>query len=209
MNYPVNVDDDQPATPRLYSRAVPPSYFVGTPVARGDVKSDDNPPPGAGVMTSTPVQRSPAVGKVVGQGGGAKGKLFKAKNVMPGTEKGGDGKGCQYLKGGTCMTHGPGAKLKHKPVMTTTRGRDGKTHREMKRHYFYVCNVGPAWQTGMAKFLMSAKKSGGTVSDATRGNVGGGGARSDFSSSMCTVGQTETSEDRNVADELEPVLDDV
>ena len=79
----------------------------------------------------------------------------------------------------------------------------------MKRHYYYACDVAPAWQTGMAKFLTSAKKSDVTVCDTTRGNEGGGGAGSDFSLNTCTVGQDKTSEDRIIGDENEHVLDEL
>ena len=79
----------------------------------------------------------------------------------------------------------------------------------MKRHYYYDCNVVPAWQTSMAKFLTTAKKSDGTVSDTTRGIGGEGGAGSDFSLNTCTVGQDKTSEDRIIGDENEHVLDEL
>ena len=101
------------------------------------------------------------------------------------------------FEGGVCMAHGPGAKLKHKPVMTVTKGVDGKTKREMKRHYYYDCNVAPAWQIGMAKYLKPSIKSGGTVCDETRGKEGGSSAgKTNFSLSTTTVGQPETSEDK-------------
>ena len=151
-------------------------------------------PPPARRMTSTPLS---SVGMVGSQRGGAKGKLFKPSNVMPDKGKKNGSKECQYLKGGVCMTHGPGAKLKHKPVMTVTKGVDGKTKREMKRHYYYDCNVAPAWQIGMAKYLKPSIKSGGTVCDETRGKEGGSSAgKTNFSLSTTTVGQPKTSEDK-------------
>ena len=52
-------------------------------------------------------------------------------------------RGCQHVKGGRCLTHGEGAKLKWKPgPKTTTIGPDGKTVTRSKRIYFYKCDLG-------------------------------------------------------------------
>ena len=49
---------------------------------------------------------------------------------------------CSYLKGGTCVIHGGGAKLKFRPVWTTTRGANGELERTYQKKYNYVCDLG-------------------------------------------------------------------
>ena len=178
-------------------------------MARGDVKTDDSPPP-ARMMTSTPVHTGPAKLPVAGRVGDQRGKPFQARHVPSVNEEGvNDKRGCSYLKGGTCMTHGPGAKLRYKLIMKTVDGPDGKKIREKKRNYFYVCNVAPAGQTSMAKYLSGNKKSGGTVTD-TRGKVGRAGTHTvEFSLSTINAGQDETSVEKHVVDKKEPVLDEL
>ena len=47
---------------------------------------------------------------------------------------------CTYLRGGTCTTHGPGAKLHWRPRPRPSPGPgESKTYKE----YYYACDVGP------------------------------------------------------------------
>ena len=65
--------------------------------------------------------------------------VMNVANLVP--DEGGD-KGdavmtleCSYLPGGVCKIHGPGAKLKWKPIVGKNKKYD------KKRHYFYKCDV--------------------------------------------------------------------
>ena len=55
-------------------------------------------------------------------------------------DQGGSGARCSYTAGGVCSLHGPGAKLRWKPIVGEyVPGVRG----EKKRHYFYVCMKKP------------------------------------------------------------------
>ena len=61
--------------------------------------------------------------------------------------------------GGVCVLHGPGAKMKYKPVMTVTTGPDGKKSRVMKKERYFACDLALSVVGGGVKGVSSARPS--------------------------------------------------
>ena len=101
--------------------------------------------------------------------------------------------------------------------MTVSRGADGKVRRTKDRNYYYVCDVAPTIVGGrvggklsqplMTKFLNKSQRSGMNDSDTILGEAGR--ADREFSLTMCTVGQDQTSEDKGVIDEKASARDEM
>ena len=159
-------------------------------------------------MTSTPIPADiqPA-GAVGGLRGGAGGSKTRTKKLMSGVKiKLNDDRGCQHLQGGTCLLHGPGAKLRYKITVSTSTGPDGKVVKTKERHYFYTCDVAPVVvggvkggklkQTQVSQFLKTTRKSDVTVCDTTLSMGEAGAVQNNFSSTTHKVGQDQTSEEQ-------------
>ena len=152
-------------------------------------------------MSSTPVREGvqanlwPAKqGGQRAKGAGAVQAKMRGATGGPGT----DDKACHYEKGGRCNVHGPGAKLHWKPRRVATTGPDGRKVFEVKRHYFYECDLAPVPRGMVAGRGIKVKQTKMTFlkqnmmkTDTVEGVVG---ASTDFSLSRhadtCSVGQT-------------------
>ena len=54
-----------------------------------------------------------------------------------------DGMTCEHKKGGVCVLHGPGAKLRWKPIgPKIVTYVNGKKKTSYNKDYFYVCDLG-------------------------------------------------------------------
>ena len=155
-------------------------------------------------MTSTPIRGVKSEGGREATTRGAKGQTkADVRNVVARVpQKQGDGKECQHSKGGGSVVHGPGVKMKYKPVMTVTTGPDGKISRTMKKERYFACDLalsvvgggrgGKLSQTQLP-FKKTTKKSDGTVDNTRQGEVGE--QNYSFSLSMCTAGQSTALEE--------------
>ena len=154
-------------------------------------------------MTSTPIR-----GCVPEGGHGSKGAIRKIKTgarkkstpkvAMKNENAKENAKECQHLRGGVCILHGPGAKMKYKPKMTVTTGPDGKKIRTMTKEHYYQCDLAPPSplvvgeggrggklrQTQLS-FVKTTSKSDVSGRDTRQGE----GGDFNFSSTNCTVGQ--------------------
>ena len=142
-------------------------------------------------MTSTPIR-------------GTKGQTKAGiKNVVARVpQKPSEAQECQHSVVGVCTIHGPGAKMKYKPIITVTPGPDGKITRTMKKKRYFVCDLalprvvggkGEKLSQTQLSFNKTTMKSDGNVNDSRQGEVGD--QNLNFSLSMNTVGQTKVFEE--------------
>ena len=95
------------------------------------------------------------------------------------------------MRGGNCVEHGPGAKLKFKPGFKMTAGPGGEKTRTYCRKSYYECELDPRGKRKLKQTQLSFVKTTPSISLSTRDTMkrAGGDEPFNFSSSTPTVGQ--------------------